>query len=110
LATPAGYLPYGAGAKFVGMGGAGCALVDDSTSAYYNPAGIVKSQSMALKLGLGTASEGMDKVMATFGSIGNPGKFLIDNYANAIDVNGAANGFLGFLIVSPMYSISFIIR
>lgn len=89
-------LPYGVGARFAAMGGAGSALVEDTYSAYYNPAGMARSQAMSLKIGAGAASDGMDKLIATLSSAGDPSKFILDNYANALDINGNMNAFVGF--------------
>jgi hypothetical protein len=89
-------LPYGVGARFAAMGGAGSALVDDTYSTYYNPAGMASAQKMSLKIGAGTAAEGMDKLIATLSSAGDPSKFILDNYANALDINGNMNAFVGF--------------
>ena len=41
-------LPYGVGARFAAMGGAGSALVEDAYSTYYNPAGMARAQKMSL--------------------------------------------------------------
>ena len=87
--------PYGVGARFAAMGGAGSALVDDTYSTYYNPAGMANSQAMSLKIGAGAAAEGMDKLIATLSSAGDPSKFILDNYANAIDIDGNLNAFIG---------------
>jgi len=37
-AFPSGSIPYGVGAKYAAMGGAGAAIVDDISCAYFNPA------------------------------------------------------------------------
>lgn len=95
----------GVGARFAAMGGAGATLVEDTYSAYYNPAGIVRSQAVALKIGAGTAQEGMDKLIQTLSSATDPSKFLLDNYANAIDVKGSANAFIGLSIAKMGISI-----
>lgn len=114
MAMPGGTIPYGITAKYAAMGGAGSALVDDVAAAYYNPAGMAEAQAIALKIGLGTASEGMNDLMQTLGSASDPSKFILDNYANAINVNGSANLFVGLhllktgisVISTPMVSIS----
>ncbi len=98
LALPSGYLPYGVGARFSAMGGAGCALSEDLVGAYYNPAGMAKGQKMSVKLGGGAASNGMDKLISTLSSASDPSKFILDNYANALDINGNMNLFLGLNI------------
>ncbi len=89
-------LPYGVGARFAAMGGAGSALVEDAYSTYYNPAGMARAQKMSLKVGAGAASTGMDKLIATLSSAGDPSKFILDNYADALDINGNLNAFVGF--------------
>ncbi len=105
FALPSGYLPYGVGARFSAMGGAGCALSDDLVGAYYNPAGMAKAQAMSIKLGGGAASNGMDKLIATLSSAADPSKFILDNYANALDINGNMNLFLGLNIAKFGISI-----
>lgn len=106
FALPGGLLPYGVGAKYAGMGGAGAALVDDVTSAYFNPAGITRAQSMSMKLGAGAATDGLDKLVSTLGNMTDPSKFLLDNYANAINVNGTINAFLGIDIMKTGISVT----
>lgn len=96
---------YGVGAKFAAMGGAGAALVDDSLSAYYNPAGIVESQGVSLKLGAGAATEGADKLIAALASMNDPSKFFTDNIANAVDINGSANAFIGLTFMKMGLSV-----
>lgn len=91
FAMPGGTIPYGIGAKYAAMGGAGSALVDDIAAAYYNPAGMARAQAIAIKVGAGTATDGMDKIMGVLGSVGNPAKFLADNFSSAIDVRGNLN-------------------
>lgn len=103
--TPAS-IPHGTSAKFAAMGGAGSALVDDVTSAYYNPAGMAKAQSMALKIGAGAATDGLNDMINTLSSAGDPSKFILDNYANALDLNGSANVMIGLDIFKT--GISFI--
>lgn len=56
-ALPAGAAKYagefmyaGAGARALGMGGAFCAIADDATAAYWNPAGLVGLESPELQL------------------------------------------------------------
>ena len=95
FALPGGVLPYGAGAKYAAMGGAGSALVDDIASAYYNPGGMYRSQAVALKIGAGTASQGSDKLMAVFANMSNPAKFLADNYSTDLNIKGNLNAFVG---------------
>ncbi|MEK7376809.1 MAG: lipoprotein, partial [Candidatus Margulisiibacteriota bacterium] len=105
FALPGGTLPYGAGAKFAAMGGAGSALVDDIASAYYNPAGMFRAQAVSLKIGAGAASEGSDKLLAVFGNMSNPAKFLADNYSNALNIKGNLNAFVGLDIAKIGLSV-----
>ncbi len=95
----------GVGARFAAMGGAGATLVEDTYSSYYNPAGIIRSQAIALKIGAGAAQEGMDKLINTLSTANDPSKFLLDNYANSIDVNGNANLFVGLNLAKMGISI-----
>ncbi|MFA5105137.1 MAG: hypothetical protein WC527_08185 [Candidatus Margulisiibacteriota bacterium] len=103
--TPAA-LPHGPSARFAAMGGAGSALVDDVTSAYYNPAGMAEAQAMAIKIGAGAATDGLNDMINTLSSAGDPSKFILDNYANALDLNGSANIMIGLDIFKT--GISFI--
>ena len=64
LALQPGLMPAGVGAKYVAMGGAGSAIVDDICSAYYNPAGIVKTGNVELKIGAGAATDAMNDLMS----------------------------------------------
>lgn len=50
-AGAASYLGAGVGARHLGMGGAGAALVDDVTAAYWNPAGLTRMGVHATQLG-----------------------------------------------------------
>jgi len=92
-----GLIPYGVGAKYAGMGGAGSALVDDMSCAYYNPAGIVKS-SVELKIGAGAATDGLSDMIGVLGSASNPSKFIVDNYSKKLDLNGNINAIVGLKV------------
>ncbi|MFH1347161.1 MAG: hypothetical protein ABIH22_00540 [Candidatus Margulisiibacteriota bacterium] len=106
-------LPTGVGAKYGSMAGAGASIVDDITCAYYNPAGIVKTGNVELKLGAGAASEGMNDIIATFGNAPSPEKFLADNYTKIVNINGGLNALVGVnfakigLSVIPVASLTF---
>jgi hypothetical protein len=50
-AGAAGYLNSGVGARHLGMGGAGAALVEDVTAVYWNPAGLTKMGLHATQIG-----------------------------------------------------------
>ena len=105
FAMPSGILPYGVGAKYAAMGGAGASLVDDIAAAYYNPAGMYRSGGMDLKIGAGTASDGSDQLMKVFGNMTNPAKFLSDNFSSSLDINGNANAMLGLSIANIGLSV-----
>lgn len=106
FAMPSASLPYGPSAKFAAMGGAGSALVDDVTSAYYNPAGMAKAQNMSFKLSAGAATDGLNDMINTLSSAGDPSKFILDNYSKALDLSGGANVMVGLDIFKT--GISFI--
>ncbi|MBU1866866.1 MAG: hypothetical protein KKD13_00110 [Candidatus Margulisbacteria bacterium] len=114
FAFESGLLPYGVGAKYAGMGGAAAAIVDDITSSYFNPAGIVKSGRVELKLGAGAATEGLADIMTVFGNVSDPAKFISDNVSNTINVNGNLNAIIGLniakigLSVIPVSSLNFV--
>lgn len=96
FAIPSGFLPYGVGARFAGMGGAGSALCDDITSAYFNPAGIVDSGRVDVKLGAGVATQGMNDLINVVSQANDPAKFFSSNFNKAININGNFNALLGF--------------
>lgn len=105
-------LPYGVGAKYAGMGGAGSAIVDNLTSAYFNPAGIVKTGNIGLEIGAGTATEGMNEFIKAVSGAGDPAKFLSDNFDNTLNINGGFNSIIGLniakigLTVIPVASLT----
>ena len=105
FALQGGIIPYGVGARFAAMGGAGSALVDDSTSAYYNPAGIVKAQAVSLKIGAAAATDGLDKLTSALTSLSDPSKFILDNAANSVNVNGKINAFVGLTVAKIGISV-----
>lgn len=98
FAIQSGLLPYGIGARYAGMGGAASAIVDDITSAYYNPAGIVKSGRVELKLGAGAATAGLADILKVASNASDPAKFIADNVTNTININGGVNGLVGLNI------------
>lgn len=105
FAIQSGLLPTGVGAKYAAMGGAGASIVDDITSAYFNPAGIMRSGRMELKLGAGVATEGMNDVISALGSAGDPAKFLSDNFNKTINVNGGLNSIIGINVAKVGVSV-----
>jgi hypothetical protein len=86
------------GAKASAMGGAGVASVRDLACAYYNPAAIVDTGTASAKLSLGIASQNLDKISTVAGGFSDPAKYMLDNYANALDFNGTGTGMFGFSI------------
>ncbi|MFA5097594.1 MAG: hypothetical protein WC490_03085 [Candidatus Margulisiibacteriota bacterium] len=98
LALPSGILPYGVSAKYAAMGGAGASLVDDIASAYYNPAGMYRSGGADLKIGAGTASDGSDQLVSMASNLGNPAKFLSDNFSKSLDINGNVHAIIGLSV------------
>lgn len=95
FAIPSGLLPVGVGAKYGAMAGAASSIVDDITCAYYNPAGIVKSGNMELKIGAGAATEGLSQLTSTLGNASDPAKFLSDNFSNVLNIGGGLNAIIG---------------
>jgi hypothetical protein len=94
-AIPSGFLPVGVGAKYAGMGGAGAAIVDDISCAYFNPAGIVKTRGFGLELGGGAATEGLSDLNTLWGNVNDPAKFLSSNFDKNVDINGGVNLIMG---------------
>ncbi|MEE8638060.1 MAG: hypothetical protein V3T21_03345 [Candidatus Margulisiibacteriota bacterium] len=104
-AFPSGSVPYGVGAKYAGMGGAGAAIVDDLSCAYFNPAGIVKTGSMGLLIGAGTATEGMDELIKALSGASDPAKFLSDNFDNTVNISGGLSSIVGINIAKVGLSV-----
>lgn len=100
-----GSFPTGVGAKYAGMGGAGSAIVDDITSAYFNPAGIIKTGNMELKIGAGAATEGLNDIIGALGNASNPAKFMADNYNKTISIKGGLNAIVGINIAKIGLSV-----
>ncbi|OGC09949.1 hypothetical protein A2246_02930 [candidate division WOR-1 bacterium RIFOXYA2_FULL_37_7] len=101
------------GARSSGMGGAGVAISYDLFSSYYNPAGLMKAGNAGLQGSLGASYDGLDKLLASYAAAADPAKFISDNYANKLDVNGTIVGLLGAninkvgLSVIPTTALSF---
>ena len=105
FALTGGTAPLGFGAKYAAMGGAGSAIVDDITAAYYNPAGIVGGSHTELKLGAQAATDGLDKLISAIAGVSDPAKYMSDNYANNIDVNGGLNAIVGLQLADIGLSV-----
>ncbi|KPJ69009.1 hypothetical protein AMJ44_04905 [candidate division WOR-1 bacterium DG_54_3] len=97
-AFPSGSIPYGVGAKYAAMGGAGAAIVDDISCAYFNPAGILKTGSFGLKIGAGAATEGMNELIKASSGANDPAKFFSDNFDKTVNINGGLNTMIGLNI------------
>lgn len=104
FALQGGIAPYGVSARFAGMGGAGAALVDDISSAYYNPAGIVSTGFFGTSTNAGAATQGMNELIMLLSNSDNPAKFFSDNFSKALDINGTLSGLSG--INSGKFGIS----
>jgi|GEM_PF-888201 hypothetical protein len=113
LALPSGLIPAGIGAKYSAMGGAASAIVDDITCAYYNPAGIVKTKNIELKIGAGAANDALSQITSTFGNSSDPAKFLADNFGKTINISGGFNSIIGLntgkvgLSIIPVAALNF---
>ena len=89
----------GVGARAAAMGGAGVAVVDDITSAYYNPAGLMRSNGHFEGLvGYGGAQQGLTDLINSISTAGDPVTYMQDNFDNEIDVSGAGSGIAGFAV------------
>jgi hypothetical protein len=95
----------GVGAKYGAMAGAGAAIVDDITCAYYNPAGIVDTGRMELKVAAGGATQGLNDILNTLGNSSDPAKFLADNFNKTVDISGGFNGFVGLNVAKIGISV-----
>ncbi|MBU0672482.1 MAG: hypothetical protein KJ732_05600 [Candidatus Margulisbacteria bacterium] len=105
FALQSGSVPYGVGAKYAGMGGAASAIVDDITCAYFNPAGIVKTGKMELKIGAGTATDGMNELLNVISQASDPAQILANNYNKVLNINGGFNGIVGLNIAKVGLSV-----
>jgi len=86
------------GARAAGMGGVGVTTSQDMFSAYYNPAGIVKTGSVGFQGSLGASYNGLDKLVSSFAAAADPTKFVVDNYSSDINVDGNITSLIGFKI------------
>lgn len=86
------------GARAAGMGGVGVATCRDLSAAYYNPAAIMKTGAVGGMASVGVAYDGMDKIIAAAAGAADPAKFVSDNFANTIDLNGSIGGIFGLNI------------
>jgi len=93
LTVTASYAQIGVGARSIAMGGAFVAIANDVTAAYYNPAGAAKIGAISGKLSLGGSANNLDQMTA---AIGNPSKFLQDNFNKNVSFNGNLDGIVGF--------------
>jgi len=84
------------GAKSAGMGGTGVANADGLTSIYYNPAGLMKGKSFGLDISLAPAYTDYQKVYDAVSKSTDIASFLVDNYANALAMNGDVSAQVGF--------------
>ena len=92
------YAQIPGGARLAAMGNAGTAVANDISSAYYNPAGLMSTNTrwMKLKIGAGAAMTGMNSLLALASQSTDLNTFMFNNFSNAIDANGTAGAFLGF--------------
>lgn len=90
--------PYGFGAKFGAMGGAGSALCDDIMCAYYNPAAIASGSLAELKIGMGAATDGLNEIFKVISSVEKPEDFLSQYFTQTFDMNGSLSALMGVKI------------
>ena len=83
------------GARNAGMGGCGAAISNDLTSAYYNPAGLMRSKMVEGRLGLATNPTGMTEIQEIFSSMSSPADFMSDKFDDEIDALGTLSGIVG---------------
>ncbi|HVN67334.1 MAG TPA: hypothetical protein VMT55_03105 [Candidatus Sulfotelmatobacter sp.] len=95
----------GVGAKYGAMAGAGAAIVDDITCAYYNPAGITDTGRMELKIAAGAATQGLNDIINALGSSNDPAKFLADNFNKTVNISGGFNSFIGINVAKIGLSV-----
>jgi len=66
----ASFLQIGAGARFLGMGGAGLAISGDVSSFYWNPAGLAKIRNLKLQLMYATQFGGFSNPLGDYQYVG----------------------------------------
>lgn len=83
------------GARASGMGGVGVSTAYDMSSAYYNPACLMKAGNYGVQASIASAAKGIDQLFSSTSIAADPAKFIADNYGKALDINGTAKGFVG---------------
>jgi hypothetical protein len=95
--SPFSYGLIAGGAKIAGMGGAGTAICDNISAAYYNPAGILATDpdQSAMFLSVGATVTDMNDALATFSQVSDLNTFLINNYSKSLGINGTTGMLCG---------------
>jgi hypothetical protein len=84
------------GARQAGMGGTGVASAVGLNAVAYNPAGLMQGPNSEFLLSVGTASQGLDKIIST--ASGDPTKAMQDNFNSTFSANGSISGLLGLSV------------
>lgn len=86
----------GFGVRGMAMGGTGIASAHDTTSAYYNPAGLMFGpDNFQAQVSGGGALSGVQNIIDM---IGNGNDFIAKNFDQDINLNGSLNGGLGISV------------
>jgi hypothetical protein len=85
------------GGRAAGMGGTGVAASKGLDAAYYNPACLMRSSVAVtqVEIGLGAGYTDVAKLSSAISSANDPGKFVLDNFANNLSFNGDLTGIVG---------------
>jgi hypothetical protein len=101
IASPG--LALGIGGRDRAMAGAYTALVNNSTAAYYNPAGIVNSGIGGFNVALGTSN--INQFMDIYNAASQGTSFIKNNFNNNITFTGDFNGIIGLNMAKMGFTI-----
>lgn len=103
LAGTSSSFAIGLGGRDSAMAGAYTALTNDSTAAFYNPAGIVNSGLGKVNFALGTSNLG--QFTDIYNAVSQGTTFIQNNFNKSIAFNGDFNGIVGFNVAKFGFSL-----
>jgi len=92
----------GIGLRSIAMGGAGIALADDTSAAYFNPAGLMKAPDWGTQAYLGGAQSNMAQI---FEALSKGDKFITDFFDKDLMANANFGGGAGFIVSKVGFSM-----